>query len=47
MQDSAESETSLGKVLIKENSNSGEYVSPTFSNKLHICSVLVKINNAT
>jgi len=31
--------------LIEENSYSGEYA-PAFSNKLHPCSVLVKINNA-
>ncbi|PKG81540.1 hypothetical protein CXF85_18970 [Colwellia sp. 75C3] len=33
------------KALIKENSYSGEYA-PAFSNKLHPCSVIVKINNA-
>jgi hypothetical protein len=31
--------------LIEENGYSGEYA-PAFSNKLHPCSVLVKINNA-
>jgi len=30
--------------LIEENGYSGEYA-PAFSNKLHPCSVLVKINN--
>ncbi|WP_040357723.1 hypothetical protein, partial [Colwellia piezophila] len=34
-----------GKALIEENGYSGEYA-PAFSNKLHPCSVLVKINNA-
>jgi len=31
--------------LIEENGYSGEYA-PAFSNKLHPCSALVKINNA-
>jgi hypothetical protein len=34
-----------GKALIEENGYSGKYA-PAFSNKLHPCSVLVKINNA-
>jgi hypothetical protein len=34
-----------GKALIEDNGYSGEYA-PAFSNKLHPCSVLVKINNA-
>ncbi|MEY8216399.1 MAG: hypothetical protein RPR97_18175, partial [Colwellia sp.] len=34
-----------GKALIEENSYSGEYAL-AFSNRLHPCSVLVKINNA-
>jgi hypothetical protein len=32
------------KALIEENGYSGEYA-PAFSNKLHPCSVLIKINN--
>ena len=32
------------KALIEKNGYSGEYA-PAFSNKLHPCSVLVKINN--
>jgi hypothetical protein len=39
-----EFETPLGKTLIEENGYSGEY-DPAFSNKLHPCSVLLKINN--
>ena len=35
----------LDKALIEENGYSGEYA-PAFTNKLHPCSVLVKINNA-
>jgi len=34
-----------GKALIEDNGYSGE-CAPAFSNKLHPCSVLVKINNA-
>ncbi|MCI2283031.1 hypothetical protein L3081_05990 [Colwellia sp. MSW7] len=41
----SELETPLGKALIVENGYSGEYA-PAFSNKLHPCSVLLKINNA-
>jgi len=40
-----ELETPLGKALIEENACSGE-CAPAFSNKLHPCSVLLKINNA-
>jgi hypothetical protein len=40
-----ELETPLSKALIEENGYSGEYA-PAFSNKLHPCSVLLKINNA-
>jgi hypothetical protein len=34
----------LGKALIVVNGCSGEYA-PAFSNKLHPCSVFLKINN--
>jgi len=34
-----------GKALIEENGYSGEYA-PAISNKLHPCSVLVKLSNA-
>ncbi|QBG37841.1 hypothetical protein EMK97_14685 [Litorilituus sediminis] len=35
----------MGKALIANNGYSGEYA-PALSNKLHPCSVLVKISNA-
>jgi len=45
MQDSAGIRNVLGKALIEKNGYSGEYA-PAFSNKLHPCSVFLKINNA-
>jgi len=40
-----ELETPIDKALIEDNGCSGEFT-PAFSNKLHPCSVLHKINNA-